>query len=201
LSFKQSELFKDVNPGVGVYSPIDAQRGPEYAERPQPGKVALAVRGSFDLHDMAMRVLGKDPNTYAKGKYAEATREARLGMAQKAEESQKQDALFNLKERLERIHKDPSMTLEQLRHLIFEIWDELAEAPSADAARATIMAFIRRTFPERSRDAYSSAELRTLNQTRSSHLAFSPYGDESRAKEVGSAKRDGGFTPPTVARP
>jgi hypothetical protein len=201
LSFKEPELLKDVKPSPVVFTPIDGQRGLAYAERPQPGKVALGVRGTFDLHDMAMRVLGKDPDAYAKGKYAEATRETRLGMAQKALESQKQDALFNLKGRLERIRKDPSMTVEQLRYVIFALWDELAEDPSADAARATIMVFIRRTFPERSRDAYSFAELHTLNQKRSSRSAFTPYGDESRAGEVGSAKLDGGPPPSTVARP
>jgi hypothetical protein len=101
-------------------------------------------------------------------------------MAQKASAERKRNALFRLKDRLARALSSTASTA-QRHELIFEIWDEIddgADGPERGgaAARATILAFIRRTFPPGGPDAYSADAILALNRRRYSRDPFDPYG-------------------------
>ena len=158
-------------------------RDPAAAEDVHVGPITngIGVRGKFDLTDHVLRAMGDDPYAYAKKKYREATFEERLCLAEKAAVGRKRDALFQLKTRLEGLLADPSLSLAHRHELVFEMWDECVDA-GADgldlgaAARATVMAFIRRAFPPDGPDAYLASELATLNRRRTSRAPFDPYG-------------------------
>jgi hypothetical protein len=144
----------------------------------------LFITGKPDLNDQLLRGQGEDPYAYAKKKYREATFEDRLCLAEKAALDRKQQGLFHLKERLERLLQQPGLSQAQKRELVFEMWDECGDAPARDgtqpdlgaAARATILAFIRRAFPPDGPQAYATDELAALNRRRASRLPFDPYG-------------------------
>jgi hypothetical protein len=170
--------------------------GPDAVEdvkiEPLPGHGILPgglfVTGKPDFNDQLLRAAGDDPYAYAKKQYREDTFEDRLCLAEKAALGRKQQGLFQLKERLERLLQQPGLSQAQRRELVFEMWDECSDgAPDRDkaeldlgaAARATILAFIRRAFPADSPNAYASSELAALNRRRASRLAFDPYGSAS----------------------
>lgn len=123
-----------------------------------------------------------------------ATQEMRLKMAV-------QFARDNIDKQLKRLHRDliAIWTSDEPPHtrrgLLFEAWDDCDERISIDLpgfsdrnteidelrvsagekARAQILAFIRRHLPADSSDAYTAAELRTLNAKRVSKARFAPY--------------------------
>jgi hypothetical protein len=148
----------------------------------------LFVTGKPDFNDQVLRMMGEDPYAYAKKKYREHTFEDRLCLAETAALGRKQQGLFQLKERLEHLLQQPGLSQAQRRELVFEMWDECGDgAPDGDkaepdlgaAARATILAFIRRAFPAVGPQAYATSELAALNRRRSSRLPFDPYGSVS----------------------
>jgi hypothetical protein len=147
----------------------------------------LFVTGKPDFNDQVLRAMGEDPYAYAKKKYREASFEDRVCLAEKAALGRKQEGLFRLKERLEQLQRQPGLSQAQRRELVFEMWDECGEVPDSDkaepdlgaAARATILAFIRRAFPADGPQAFATSELAALNRRRSSRLPFDPYGSVS----------------------
>jgi hypothetical protein len=147
----------------------------------QPG--AVGIGGTFDLNDMLPRRAGSDSYAYEKRKISEATFEERLSLARQAGLRLQREALFELKGRLERLHRLPGLgNAGRRRELVFEMWDECID-DEADgdlnlgaAARATLLAFIRRAFPEGSSEAYTPTELTALNKRRTSRALFDPYG-------------------------
>jgi hypothetical protein len=174
ISFTDPDVVEDVKveplPGHGIL----------------PG--GLFVTGKPDFNDHVLRAMGDDPYAYAKKRYREDTFEDRLCLAEKAAVGRKQQGLFQLKDRLERLLQQPGMTQAQRRELVFEMWDECsdgasdrdkAEADLGAAARATILAFIRRAFPAAGPQAYATSELAAFNRRRSSRLPFDPYGSVS----------------------
>jgi hypothetical protein len=146
----------------------------------QTGTVGLG--GTLDVNDMISRAAGQDPYAYEKRKIADATFEDRLALAREADRRLKQEALFKLKDQLESLLHLPALTASGRRQVIFEMWDECIE-DAADgepdlgaAARATLLAFIRRALPAGSPEGYTSAELAALNRRRTSRARFDPYG-------------------------
>jgi hypothetical protein len=145
----------------------------------------LGISGRFDINDVTERLAGNDPYSYEKRKIAEATFEDRLLLAGEARHRARQDGLYHLKERLERLLRVPGLTGAARREMLFDMWDEclddLADGePNLGAgARATIVAFARRAFPPGSAEAYTREELAALNRRRSSRNPFDPYGPSS----------------------
>lgn len=155
--------------GTGLGVAVDAEGGMRFRE-PLP-----------DLTALAERVAGNDPFSHEKRKVAEATFEERLCLAREAALRRQQAGLFHLKERLEHVNQLPNLSGSEKRELLFDMWDECVEG-AADgqpdlgaAARASIVAFIRRVFPAGSPQAFTPAELATLNRRRVSRPPFDPY--------------------------
>lgn len=146
----------------------------------------IGVTGNQDLEGGVARLFGVDLKASEKKQIAEATREGRLGLALAEHERVMRKALFDLEERLESLLRAPGHRPAERRALVFEMWDECIEGGDdergrlAEAARATIAAFIRRAFPAGGPDAYSAAELAALNGRRHSTLRFDPYAGSGR---------------------
>jgi hypothetical protein len=149
------------------------------------GPQGPGVGGKLDFNDTIERWAGNDPYAYQKRKIADATFEERLCLAQEDARRRGQEALFHLKDRLERVLHVPGLSLTDQRRTIFELWDECLDGKEdtaqsiGAAARATITAFIRRAFPPGTARAYPAAELAALNARRSSAVRFDPYGSQS----------------------
>jgi hypothetical protein len=155
--------------GTGVAVRVDSEGGIRFRDPPIP-----------DLNTVAERIAGNDPFSFEKARIAAATFEERLCLAKEAARRRLQDGAFHLKERLDHLRELPGLSTAQRREIAFEMWDECLEDRSDGpdlyaAARATIVAFIRRAFPPGSPDAYTSAELATLNRRRVSRAPFDPY--------------------------
>jgi hypothetical protein len=102
-------------------------------------------------------------------------------MRTEARREELRQAIAELPALLDAIWRDSGRTAAERRELMFRLWDECTETGSEElvsasqTARATILGFIRRTLPEGSADAYTAAELESLNATRKSTQRFAPY--------------------------
>ncbi len=134
----------------------------------------------LDLNDLILRALGDDPYAFDKRKLAQATAPARDAMARAACKEDLREALGNMRAELRRIWVS-ELPVAEKKSLFFGLWDQcLEEGPAdvvqvADQIRATILAFVAEKLPEASPLAYSAAELRTLNDMRTSKARFEPY--------------------------
>ncbi len=134
-------------------------------------KVALGGRGDASLLLAKQRVL-------------DGTRDRRDELAAKAHARQSLATLASLPDRLDALWRRSDLTPAARRALLFEMWDECAETgepaevQDGMAARAAIVAFIRRALPAGGADAYLAEELGALNRRRTSRVPFRPYGDE-----------------------
>lgn len=142
------------------------------------GVPALGV--PFDLTDTLMRATGQDPYRYAKAKLADATREERLCRAREEQLGRSRVALLELKGQIAALLAREDLDGAARRRALFELWDDCREPDDdpggvAAAARATIVAAIRRTFPKGSAAAYSADELTAYNARRRSGPPFDPY--------------------------
>jgi hypothetical protein len=169
--------------GTGLGVKVDAEGG-----------IAFKDPGGFDLNDLAERIAGNDSYSHEKRRVAEATFEERFCLAEEAALRRQRDGLFHLKGRLEKLMQLQGMSGAQRREILFEMWDECLDG-AADgqpdlgaAARATIVAFIRRAMPAGSGAAYTPAELTALNLRRVSRALFDPYGTLTRP-DAGAAPR------------
>lgn len=139
------------------------------------------LSGGFDLTDWAVRQAGGDPYYARKKNFLDRTRRERMQMAASAQRENLRDAVAFLRGRLNKIWRDRTLTTAERRAILFALWDECAEEGSdqvvaaAEAARATIEAFIRRKLPAGSDDGFSEGELALLNKSRQSHRPFTPY--------------------------
>ncbi len=136
----------------------------------------------FDATEAVMRAMGDDPYAAQKARIAEATREERFCLTLKDAEGDKRNALYRLKDNLEQIVADPTLSGAERRAAVFDLWEGCLDAsddPLANAARATIAAFIRRAFPAGSRSAYTPVELAMLNRRRNCTRPFDPYATRS----------------------
>ena len=167
---------------------------PDIQAGPLDGSVGIS--GRFDLNNLTERLAGNDPYAYEKRKIAEATFEDRLCLAREAARRRQQEGLFNLNEHLEWLRHLPGLTRPQLREVVFDLWDECMDTGTdgepnlGAAARAGILAFIRRVFPPGTADAYTPAELVALNERRTSRNPFDPYGSFDQVPAPGSADRE-----------
>ena len=143
--------------------------------------IAPILAGGFDLTDALMRGAGQDPYSAKKLAFMDATREERAQIARRRQAVDLTDAVANLRGTLERIWRRGDLDAAARRRILFELWDECAERgtpdelAAAEAARQTIVGFIRRRLPRGSAGAYSEAELRALNARRESKRVFAPY--------------------------
>jgi hypothetical protein len=132
----------------------------------------------FDVTEATMRAMGDDPYAAQKARIADATREARFCLTLKEAEGDKRNAIFRLKDNLELIAADPSMSAADKRAAVFDLWEgclDTSDDALASAARATIVAFIRRAFPVGTPTAYTPVELAMLNRRRNCTRPFDPY--------------------------
>lgn len=142
---------------------------------------AVGFGGKFDLTDWAMRRMGEDPYRYEKALFLEQTRELREHMAEEERTELLREALHDLPEYLAKIWSTRRWTPAERRRILFQLWDDCAEAGRDDVvraaaqARATIVEFVRELLPRGSADAYTDAELEELNASRGSSARFEPY--------------------------
>jgi hypothetical protein len=132
----------------------------------------------FDLTDAVMKAAGDDPYAAQKARIAEATREQRFCLTLKGAEDDKRNALFRLKDNLERIAADGGLSAAEKRAAVFDLWQgclDTTDDALANSARATIIAFIRRAFPAGGPTAYTRVELAMLNRRRNCSRTFDPY--------------------------
>jgi hypothetical protein len=161
--------------GTGLGVKVDAEGG-----------IAFKDPAGFDLNHLAERMAGNDSYSHEKRRMAEATFEDRFCLAKEAVLRRQHEGLFHLKDRLSGLMQLPGLTAAQRREIIFEMWDECLDGAAEGqpdlgaAARASILAFIRRAIPAGSGDAYTAAELTALNLRRVSRSLFDPYGTLTR---------------------
>jgi len=148
----------------------------------EPGTIELAPGGAqFDLTDAVMRAAGMTTYPSRKRALLESTFEARAQMARAHRTEVLRQSLPGLRKRLRLVWKDHSRPAAERRELIFELWDECAEAGSnervatARSARAIIESFVRRRLPASSQDGFGAQELEGLNRRRTSRARFAPY--------------------------
>jgi len=97
-----------------------------------------------------------------------------------------EEALAELPRHLSAILDDRRMSPAQRRHILFLLWDEMAEPDDAERgwagarARRLIDAFVQRRLPPGAPGAFSAAELAGFNRTRRNGILFDPYAPPDR---------------------
>lgn len=153
--------------------------------RLMPGGETVKVfeGGMPDITDVVMRAVGEDPYAARKLDLLDRTRDERAGIAAVHRRDSLRESIPALRRQLAALWRDRRLPAVERRRLLFDLWDECAETGSDDVvasaatARAVIVAFIRRKLPPGSRDAYTDAELRRLNASRTSSAPFAPYAE------------------------
>jgi hypothetical protein len=113
--------------------------------------------------------------------FEEQTAELLTALGRAGERQTILDALDALPRYLARILADRRLTLAQRRHILFMLWNEMAEADDRDRgwagteAREIIDRFIRERLPDGSPTGYSPDELAGFNRTRPNGIRFDPY--------------------------
>ena len=162
--------------GNGLQARVAPDGRISFDDPPAVKYTGLGLR--FDVTELAMRAIGDDPYAAQKARIAAETREARFCLTLKEAEGDKRNAVFRLKDNLERIAADPSLPAAAKRAAVFDLWEgclDTSDDALASAARATIVAFIRRAFPAGSPTAYTPVELALLNRRRNCTRPFDPY--------------------------
>ena len=139
----------------------------------------------FDVTEAVMRAMGDDPYAAQKARIAAETREQRFCLTLKEAEGDRRNAIFRLKDNLERIAADPSLPPAARRAAVFDLWEGCLDSSDdalASAARATIVAFIRRAFPAGTATAYTPVELAMLNRRRNCTRPFDPYATRAERR-------------------
>jgi hypothetical protein len=160
----------------------------EEEQRKRP-KTVTVIKGSFDVTDWLMRLSGRDPYWAAKMSFLNRTREARVEMAKAHRSELLRGAATMIREQARLAWAAPGQSAAARRRLLFELWDECAETGDAElieagtAARRAVFGFIRGHLAAGSADAYSEAELASLNRGRKSRRPFAPYEDPPPAAE------------------
>ena len=135
----------------------------------------------FDVTDAVMRSHGQDPYASYKKKVLDDTREQRYEMGKQYRTQQlAMSGRFMEKNVAWLVSRAPNKA--ELKEGLFELWDDCAESGSEElvaggaAARAQLLGYIKRTFPEGSPDAFTAEELTRFNKQRKSRAEFAPYG-------------------------
>jgi hypothetical protein len=138
-----------------------------------PYALMTALGGSFDISDEILRSLGDDPYAAEKARFLAATSAWRLERARTYRVHSARAALADLDGQLARLWADSSFVASERRRLLFDLWLEMDASPEGKRGAALIEAFIRRTLPAGSPDAYTGRELETLNKM-AAPRAFAP---------------------------
>jgi len=148
---------------------------------PAPGAPILPlVGGGFDITDALMRGHGVDPYASKKLAFMDATRDERVQIGQRHRSQQLAQVTQLMKRNLDRVWATVPGAAERKRTL-FALWDECVETGTDEvvvagtSARRLVIGFIRAHLPAGSADAFTSDELRALNQSRASTAPFAPY--------------------------
>jgi hypothetical protein len=113
--------------------------------------------------------------------FEEETSDLLIALARADEQQTILDALAALPGYLSAILDDARFSMAERRHLLFLLWDEMAERDDHDRgwagarARLLIDLFIQRRLPQGAPGAYSAAELAAFNRTRPGGAQFEPY--------------------------
>jgi hypothetical protein len=113
--------------------------------------------------------------------FEEETSDLLTALARADEQHTILNALAALPRYLSAILDDTRFSMAERRHLLFLLWDEMAERDDHDRgwagtrARLLIDLFIQRRLPPGAPGAYSAAELAAFNRTRPAAAKFEPY--------------------------
>ncbi len=158
---------------------------------------ALSVQDTQSGHggSLAMKLAGEERFKRLKAQVVRQTFELRMDMARTWSRGQMRKQLAALGRQLDQVWTREEWTAVRRRKVLFTLWDDCEEAPEGGVktresvddtldearieagtkARKTILAFIRDELPVDSADAYSAAELKRLNASRTSRQRFVPY--------------------------
>jgi hypothetical protein len=152
-----------------------------------PSASLLEVRGTFDLTEEIMRMLGQDPYALDKARFLSATFEFRIKLAIEARKIDLKQALDHLPARLDQLWSDSRYSARERRRILYELWSEMDQSPEGERAARMIVDFIRRRLPCGSPDTYSGAELQGFAK-RKGERRFGPA--EECTKEPGTPRED-----------
>lgn len=139
------------------------------------------LAGSFDVTDAVMASFGEVLYPYRKMKLMDQSREQRAAMALRYRDEVLEAALAKYQGRLAKLWKNSQFSLEERKQILFSLWDECAEkgpdsvVSTARSIRALTLDFVRKKLPADHAQAYSKAELASLNRGRQSSARFAPY--------------------------
>ena len=126
----------------------------------------------FDLSDAIERRNGNDPYAAEKRWFLRQTEAVRDELGQQHRATLASRGEGRLRRRLQRIWRRSSDSPSDRRRQIFDIWDDCSDDDVGRRARDEVMRFVRAEL--RGDDAYTAAELRSLNAQRISRDAFAP---------------------------
>jgi hypothetical protein len=129
-----------------------------------PYALMTALGGTFDISDEILRSLGEDPYAAEKARFLAATSAWRLERARRYRVHRARVALGDLDGQLARVWADRRFVASERRRLLFDLWLEMDASSDGKQGAATIEAFIQRTLPAGSPDAYTTRELEALNR-------------------------------------
>jgi len=101
----------------------------------------------FDVTDEIMRLDGQDPARAEKASFLEATAGLRVTLASTAHDENERAAITALPARLNGLWHDDRYPPPEKARLLRAMWDELADGPDGDQARAVIRGFARTHLP------------------------------------------------------
>jgi hypothetical protein len=134
--------------------------------------------GSFDVTDAMMRSKGIDPYSSYKLKVLDETRDERVAIGKRYRTQQLARSRQLIQKQIEQLWSTTGDLATRKRGL-FELWDDCAEAGSAElvaagsAARAHVLGFIQSQLT--GTDAYTAEDLAHFNKRRKSRARFAPY--------------------------
>ena len=139
---------------------------------------APKVTFSFDLTDEFVHdVKNGTLNRYDKANFLAATFDRRTDMAEKWYARQIRAADKILPGGLDTLWADTRYRRRERRRIICLLWADVdSSSENARLTRTTIEAWIRKTLPQGSSDAYTRDELDTCSQSRVGASVFRPYG-------------------------
>jgi hypothetical protein len=159
----------------------------EFEGRGRTPNVGISERGMpalsipLDVNDAILGLAGEDPYGYEKRKFLAATGALRAEMAEAACKERLSHSLVEIKDRLDAVWRDTTLSLAERRGVIFQLWDECAEEGTPEVTRTAqqirelILGYINRHLPPQSVFAYSGPDLEALNRQRKSSQVFAPY--------------------------
>ncbi len=137
---------------------------------------SASVAFGFDLTDGAYRRRGQDPYQAERAWFMRETEDMRAELQEAARERGRTEMVRRVAGRVQHVWNTEERSEPQRRRRIFSIWDDCAEGDAdGDAARRAILSWVRRNLPQGSDQAFSAAELSSLNAGRQSTQVFAPY--------------------------